>query len=197
MKVLLLGGTGRLGAQVRAALEREHVAVNAPTRTQLDLAAMKTPEVWRPWLGEVDVIVHAAGWLREEVGSSHLAQLTAARSLFFAAFTGSVRRVVHVSCAGADEHAGHGFHAAKGAADAFLRILDIDSTIIRPGALYAESPGRARLFHPLALTLEWPGALPMTRIEHVVTTIVNAVLAAPRGMREVIEQTEPQLARSA
>lgn len=69
MKVLLLGGTGRLGAQVRTVLERERVAVNAPTRAQLDLAAMKTPEAWRPWLREVDVIVHAAGWLREEPGN--------------------------------------------------------------------------------------------------------------------------------
>lgn len=197
MKVLLLGGTGRLGAQVRAALERERVAVNAPTRTQLDLVAMKAPEAWRPWLREVDVIVHAAGWLREEDGNSHLTQLIAARSLFFAAFTGSVRRVVHVSCAGADEHACGGYHAAKGAADAFLRILDIDSTIVRPGALYTESPGRARLFHPLALTLEWPGPLPMTRIDQAVATIVDAVLAAPPGAREVIEQAEPQLARSA
>lgn len=37
----------------------------------------------------------------------------------------------------------------------------------------------------------------MTRIDHAVATIVDAVLAAPRGAREVMEQAEPQLARSA
>ncbi len=189
MNILLLGGSGRIGHASRAALEAHGHEVNAPSHAELDLAQHATPESWRPWLTGVDAVVHAAGILREQGGETFEAHLAGTRALFFAAFTGKVGRIVYLSAAGADEAANARFFAAKGAADGFLSVLDIDSAIIRPGPTYLHGPGETRRFAPGALALEWPraeGGLPGTALEEVIDAIVRAT-EAPAGARPVLQ----------
>jgi len=199
MKLLLLGGTGRIGHLTRRALEERGHQVQAPTHAQLDLAQHSTPESWRPWLHGIDAVVHAAGILREQGTQTFAAHLAGTRALFFAAFTGKVERIVYLSAAGADEDAAVGFFAAKGAADNFLSVLDIDSAIIRPGPTYLHGPGQTRRFAPDALLLDWPradGDLPTTAIEEVIEAIVQAT-EAPRGTRPVLQLSNTHLAQAA
>ncbi|MDB5805444.1 MAG: NAD-dependent dehydratase [Betaproteobacteria bacterium] len=189
MNILLLGGSGRIGHLSRAALEARGHCVTAPSHAALDLAQHATPESWRPWLAGIDAVVHAAGILRESGQDTFAAHLAGTRALFFAAFTGKVVRIVYLSAAGADEAANVDFFAAKGAADSFLSVLDIDSAIIRPGPTYLHGPGETRRFAPEALALQWPGAagdLPTTSVEEVIDAIVRAT-EAPAGARPVLQ----------
>ena len=189
MNILLLGGSGRIGHLACEALEARGHTVNAPSHAELDLALHGTPESWRPWLKDADAVVHAAGILREHGHETFAAHLAGTRALFFAAFTGKVGRIVYLSAAGADEAANVAFFAAKGAADGFLSVLDIDSAIIRPGPTYVHGPGQTRRFAPDALALEWPrdaGDLPITAAEEVIDAIVRAT-EAPRGTRPVLQ----------
>lgn len=189
MNILLLGGSGRIGHASRVALEAQGHDVKAPTHAELDLAQHLTPESWRPWLAGVDAVVHAAGILREQGADTFEAHLAGTRALFFAAFTGKVGRIVYLSAAGADEAANARFFAAKGAADNFLSVLDIDSAIIRPGPTYLHGPGETRRFAPDALALEWPraaGNLPTTALEEVIDAVVRAT-EAPAGARPVLQ----------
>jgi uncharacterized protein YbjT (DUF2867 family) len=189
MNVLLLGGSGRIGHLSREALTARGHRVLAPTHAELDIALHGTPESWRPWLKDIDAVVHAAGILREHGHETFAAHLAGTRALFFAAFTGKVGRIVYLSAAGADEAANAAFFAAKGAADGFLSVLDIDSAIIRPGPTYVHGPGQTRRFDPEALALDWPrtaGDLPTTAVEEVIDAIVRAT-EAPAGMRPVMQ----------
>jgi uncharacterized protein YbjT (DUF2867 family) len=189
MNILLLGGSGRIGRLSRAALLARGHHVTAPSHAELDLAQHLTPESWRPWLMQVDAVVHAAGILRESGHETFAAHLAGTRALFFAAFTGKVERIVYLSAAGADEAANARFFAAKGAADNFLSVLDIDSAIIRPGPTYLAGPGETRRFAPDALALEWPrgaGDLPPTAAEEVIEAIIRAT-EAPAGARPVLQ----------
>jgi uncharacterized protein YbjT (DUF2867 family) len=198
MNILLIGGSGRIGGLARTALTARGHQVTAPTRMELDLARHATPESWRSWLKGTDAVVHAAGILREHGEQTFAAHLAGTRALFFAAFTGKVGRIVYLSAAGADEAANAGFFAAKGAADNFLSVLDIDSAIIRPGLTYQHGPGETRRFAPGALALEWPqpaGALPMTAVEQVIEAIVRAT-EAPAGTRPVLHLGAPQAANA-
>jgi uncharacterized protein YbjT (DUF2867 family) len=205
MNILLLGGSGRIGHLSRAALEARGHRITAPSHAELDLAQHATPESWRPWLADVDAVVHAAGILRESGQDTFAAHLAGTRALFFAAFTGKVERIVYLSAAGADEAANVDFFAAKGAADSFLSVLDIDSAIIRPGPTYSHGPGETRRFAPEALALEWPcaaGDLPTTAVEEVIDAIVRAT-EAPAGARPVLQlagtplRDDARLARAA
>jgi len=199
MNILLLGGSGRIGHLTQLALQERGHAVNAPSHAQLDLAQHSTPESWRPWLKDIDAVVHAAGILREVGTQTFAAHLAGTRALFFAAFTGNVGRIVYLSAAGADEAANAAFFAAKGAADNFLSVLDIDSAIIRPGPTYLHGPGQTRRFAPDALALEWPraaGNLPTTAVEAVIDAILRAT-EAPAGARPVLQRAGGRLAHAA
>jgi uncharacterized protein YbjT (DUF2867 family) len=194
MNILLIGGSGRIGGLARLALTQRGHSVSAPGHRELDLARHTTPESWRPWLKDIDAVVHAAGILREDGEQTFAAHLAGTRALFFAAFTGKVGRIVYLSAAGADEAANAAFFAAKGAADSFLSVLDIDSAIIRPGLTYTHGPGRTLRFAPGALALEWPrqaGRLPVTAVEQVIEAIVRAA-EEPAGSRPVLQLGSPQ-----
>ncbi len=199
VNILLIGGSGRIGGLARLALAARGHGVTAPSHLELDLGRHATPESWRPWLKDIDAVVHAAGILREQGEETFAAHLAGTRALFFAAFTGKVGRIVYLSAAGADEAANAAFFAAKGAADNFLSVLDIDSAIIRPGLTYLHGPGETRRFAPGALALEWPhsgGGLPMTAVEQVIDAIVRAT-DAPAGARPVLTLGAPQPAQAA
>lgn len=196
MYILLIGGSGRIGGLAHLALAARGHCVSAPTHRELDLSRHATPESWRPWLHNIDAVVHAAGILREHGEETFAAHLAGTRALFFAAFTGKVGRIVYLSAAGADEAANAAFFAAKGAADSFLSVLDIDSAIIRPGLTYSQGPGATRRFAPGALALEWPrygGDLPMTALDQVIDAIVRAT-EAPAGVRPVLHLAAPHSA---
>jgi uncharacterized protein YbjT (DUF2867 family) len=189
MNILLTGAHGRLGAAVLPLLTAAGATVNAPAADELLLDAHVTPETFQPWLKGCDVVIHLAGVLREDAHNAYAQHLAATRALAFASFTANVKHWIHVSAIGATETAQVPWFAARGAADAFVRVLDMPSTLLRTGVLYSETVGRTRRFHPHALTLPWmdvTGTLPMTSIAEAAQKIAGLALGnAPHSAREI------------
>jgi dTDP-4-dehydrorhamnose reductase len=59
-RVLLTGGSGRLGRELIPLLEEEGADVSAPTSTQWDITQSGTPVFLSPWVP--DIIVHCAAY---------------------------------------------------------------------------------------------------------------------------------------
>lgn len=214
MNVFLLGGS-----RVLAELLARDVPVRAPASMELDLTRMRTPRAWQPWLDGADMVIHAAGILRERGADTFAAHGAATRALAQACAGGGPRYVIALSAAGANARSEVPWFATRGAADDALTALampfTIDApaapvsikalaasvTIVRAGALYLDADGRARRFHPEALTLDWraaTGSLPLTCLADAVAALVRAALnPAPSSQHAVIDLAEPSLARAA
>ncbi len=218
MNVLLLGGTGRCGSRVLAQLLARGVPVSAPDSMELDLTRMHMPRAWQPWLDGADVVIHAAGILRERGADTFAAHRAAACALAQACAGGGPRHVIALSAAGANAGSDVPWFAARGAADDALVALALPVsadapaapfssealtprvTIVRAGALYLDADGRARRFHPQALTLDWraaTGSLPLTSLADAAAVLVRAALSPAPSAHAVIDLAEPSLARAA
>jgi uncharacterized protein YbjT (DUF2867 family) len=135
---------------------------------------------WLPRLRGIDVVVNAAGILRER-GTSTFAALhrDAPRALFDACVQSGVRQVVQVSALGADDDATSGYHTSKRDADRHLATLPLASAIVQPSLVYGPGGASARVFEALAT---WP-VLPLPgggaqRIQPVhVDDLVDAIVA--------------------
>ena len=210
MNMLLLGGSGRVGSRIQAQLLAHNAAaasaarrhrIHTPSINELDLTTMATPARWQSWCQGIDVVIHAAGVLREQIDNSFAAHFIAARALCTTARSSGVRHLVRVSCAGADDQSAVPWFAANGAIDALFSASGVPATIVRSGALYVEGEsGSARRYHPYALTLDWhraTGALPQTPIDDVVTAIVNAAVSVAPRRAAILDLAAPRMARAA
>ena len=214
MNMLLLGGSGRVGSRIYAQLQAQLLAraadapgivprhtVLAPSINELDLTRMTAPAWWQSWCQGVDVVIHAAGVLREQNDNRFAAHLIAARALCATARSSGVRHLVRLSCAGADANSAVPWFATHGAIDALFSASGVPTTIVRSGALYVEGErGSARRYHPYALTLDWhraTGALPLTPIDDAVAAIVNAAVSPAPRRAAILELAAPRLAHAA
>jgi uncharacterized protein YbjT (DUF2867 family) len=180
MRVLVIGASGLIGAAlVRRLLEAGHAVVlgvreegvseaaaaarfdslPAATRTDVlhvDFSLPIAAEAWRPRLLGIDAIVNAVGIFREQGNQTFDAlHVKAPLSLFEAAATAGVRRIVQISALGADPQSPFGYFASKGRADAALAALPISSAVLRPSLVFAPQGASSRWFMFLA-------ALPLT-----------------------------------
>jgi len=90
-------------------------------------------------LGGVDAVINCAGALQSGRGQNlHAIHLEAPLALYRACVEEKVRRVVHVSAISANPEARTDYARTKHAAEAALKELDIDWTILRPSLVYAE-----------------------------------------------------------
>lgn len=168
-RVLVVGAGGFIGRHVVVRMMVEGVPVTCcgrnPDRLRHlfpallvvagDLVA-DSEDDWRGRLAGVDVVVNAAGVIRDGASGS-MAQVHTAGSerLFRACRAAGVRRVVHLSAIGADEAAVTGFHLSKRAADdALLAMAGLDACVIRPSLVVGRGGASTVLFGALA-------ALPM------------------------------------
>ncbi|WDS35732.1 SDR family oxidoreductase [Pseudoxanthomonas sp.] len=144
--VLVLGANGFIGGYLVAALRAHGWRVLRGVRGQgralpddareCDLMRLRSPDQWLPLLEGVDVVVNAAGILREVEGQSfqvihHEAPLALAQ----ACVGRGVRRFVQVSALGLP--ADGDFIATKHAFDASLQALPLSSVVLRPSLVYS------------------------------------------------------------
>lgn len=158
--VLVVGAQGFLGGYIVTALHGQGHCVlhgvrsargEATDERRCDFATMLTPDDWRAALAGVDMVVNAAGILREtgtqtfgavhERGPHALAQ---------ACVDAGIKRFVQISALG-DPRDGE-FVASKHRFDARLLALPLDAVVLRPSVVYAPegSYGGTSLLRALA-----------------------------------------------
>lgn len=165
MLILLTGASGFLGRRLAHTLAaaghklicavrdpESDAARELPGRLiRADFAADLAPADWLPRLIGVQVVINAAGILRESRGQRFLALHDAGpRALFAACVEAGVGRVIQISALGADAGATSRFHLSKKAADDFLLAQPLAATVVQPSLIYGAGGASARLFSALA-----------------------------------------------
>lgn len=154
----MAGATGAIGSALVAALQGDECEVVPVSRHPLpgaglavDFGRVPPREWWAQQLRGIDVVVNAAGIIRETAQSSFDAvHMRAPIELFLGCVQAGVRHVVQVSALGADEQAATPFHRSKKAADDALRSMPVASTIVQPSLVYGRGVASAALFDRLA-----------------------------------------------
>jgi uncharacterized protein YbjT (DUF2867 family) len=114
------------------------VAVDHPLAGRVDARLVDLADEPRlvTALAEVDTL-YSTYWIRYERGSMTFARaIDNAERLFRAARRAGVRRIVHVSVAGADPTSPVPYYRAKGVLEERLRRSRIDHAIVRPTLLF-------------------------------------------------------------
>ena len=147
MRVALIGGTGLLGRQIAARLEREGHEVMAVARHTgpahatpsggFRAADCKRLDQLEAALDGAEAVVSAFGGLRQEPGQTfHDVNFKGMQHLIAACRSRRVRRVVHVSALGARPSSRSVFGRTKHAGEELLRRSLLDVTVLRPSAMF-------------------------------------------------------------
>jgi len=166
MRVLVLGGYGLIGLEIIRRLRADGFSVTGLGRTVAkgrrvapdvrwigaDIAALATPEAWRPHLVDIDAVVNASGALQDGARDNLAAvQDEAIRALIAACEAMTVSRFIQISAPGATADASTVFLRTKAAADAALRASALRWTIFKPGlVISANAYGGTALMRMLA-----------------------------------------------
>ncbi len=165
MRVLVLGGYGLIGLEIVRRLRADGFEVTGLGRSAAkgaraapiawigaDIAALTTPESWRPHLADIDAVVNASGALQDGLRDNLTAvQDEAIRALAAACAQYGVHRFVQISAPGADATAGTAFMRTKAAADDAIRTSALRWTIFKPGlVISANAYGGTQLLRMLA-----------------------------------------------
>ena len=172
MRVLVLGGAGFIGRHaVAALLERQHeviigsrhpqraarrlpVHAHRCERRMVRLEQRLTPDAWQPLLANIDVVLNCVGILRQRGAETYeKVHHIAPAALADACSVGGVRRLVHVSALGLDQHVTSGFLLSKRHGEAALRARSFDTVIVRPSLLDGVDGYGAHWFRRVA---RWP-----------------------------------------
>jgi nucleoside-diphosphate-sugar epimerase len=161
--VLLTGANGFIGRHLADALLRAGhqvvCAVRDPSQYSdprfhyiaTDFTRDTSAADWLPRLAAIDIVINAAGIVREHDDQTFDAIHTRGPCALFAACAQSaVRLVIQISALGADRHAISRFHLSKKAADDFLAALPVAAAIVQPSLVYGPGGTSARLFTTLA-----------------------------------------------
>lgn len=170
MRVVIVGASGFLGRAIAQALalkgiellctarDAESAAIAAPwaqDRTRwisADLAQVPPVAFWTNHLLASDVVINAAGVLRERYsGEFDAVHHGGPARLFDACVNVGVALVIQLSALGASEHAASEYHRSKGRADRHLRQSRVASVIVQPSLVWGEQGASARLFAALAV----------------------------------------------
>ncbi len=213
MRVLVLGASGFIGARIAAAADRAGWHVRAGARdprsaarrapqfawVRAEFAELLDPASWAPLLEGVDAVVNCVGVLQDGAGaSSRIAHLQGPSALIEACRQSGVRRLVHLSAAGADDAAGTAYARDKHQADLRIQDSDLDWIVVRPSLVIArEVYGGTALIRGLAgfpMIVPVVGGAQVVRplpVEDLAALIVGAIdLKAPA--RRTIEAEGPE-----
>jgi uncharacterized protein YbjT (DUF2867 family) len=160
-------------------------------------------EIWVPRLAGVDVVINAAGLIRETGGRTYRAvHIEGPIALFEACLAAGVGRVLQVSALGADAGAAAPYHVSKRAADDHLARLDpagerLDWCVLRPSLVLGPGAASTELFAALAAT---PLPIRLGRGSWLVqpihiddlTAIVDRLLRSPRPWPRRLDLVGPE-----
>lgn len=166
MRVLVLGAGGFIGAGIAArSMADGHEVVGGvraldsasrrlPGRRWVaaDFSQLRTAEAWLPLLKGVDAVVNCVGALQDGRGESlAVAHESGPAALFAACEIAGVRRVIHISAAGADDAAGTAYARTKRRTEEMLVGSRLDWIALRPSLVVArEVYGGTALMRGLA-----------------------------------------------
>jgi uncharacterized protein YbjT (DUF2867 family) len=152
MRVLIIGAYGLIGAACLVRLRRDGHALTATGRSitearrrfpfarwiEADLRDLTTPDSWQHLLRGIDAVVNCAGALQDS-GRDDLVRVhvTIPAALFIACEQHGIRRIVHISAAGAGRAGATAFARTKGEAESNLADRDLDWVVLRPGLVLA------------------------------------------------------------
>lgn len=234
MRVVIVGASGMIGHSMAVALAQRGVALlclaRDPVRTQAKAPAIGAlpnvswarvdwgasglaPASWGSLLRKDDVVVNAAGILREaRPGDFEAVHHRGPAQLFAACAARGVRRVIHLSALGATPDASTGYFVSKGRGDAALRRTAVPSVIVKPSLVWADRGVSASVFATLAVLpiVALPAAgrqmLQPVHIDDLVDALVELVIrkeaappelacvgARPATLREYLASLRSQL----
>lgn len=173
-RVLVLGASGFIGAHVAATLAAAGWTVRAGARrpetarrlapahdwVRAEFGDLTTPAAWAPLLEGVQAVVNCVGVLQDGGGdSTRLAHVDGPAALIAACEAAGVRRLVHVSAAGADDAAGTAYARTKAETERLLAASGLDWVILRPSLVLGRGAyGGTALMRGLAA---FPGMIPV------------------------------------
>jgi uncharacterized protein YbjT (DUF2867 family) len=191
-RILLVGAGGFIGTALLARLTATGHFVRALARSDgparrtyprldwvdRDIAALRRPSDWLPWLEDIDAVVNCAGLLQSPGGDALRAvHAEAIAALATACTEAGVRRFIHFSAVGVERGATP-FALTKGEGDAILSRHDLDWVILRPSVVVgrAAAGGGALLRGiaglPVAPRLREAGPLQIVQLRDVTDTVV-------------------------
>jgi uncharacterized protein YbjT (DUF2867 family) len=212
MRVMVIGGTGFIGASLAARLRmlgHDVIAVardgaprcadgNAAHAVALDLAAIREPAAWHEHLRGIDAVVNCAGILQSSPTQSTTAVHAAGpAALFRACAQCGVRRVIHLSAIGIDRATPSEFSRSKLAGDQALMQLDLAWVILRPSVVIGRGAyGGSALLRGLAALPVLPvmpdtASLQIVHLDDVVAAIIF-FLRADAPSRLTLELVGPR-----
>lgn len=153
MKILIAGASGFIGSHLASKLSDQGHEITGAARNpgearkrmpHLNWLACDfrhdTKDDWIARLDGIDAVINCVGVLQDGLGdNSRAAHVDGAKALFEASAEAGVKRVVHISAAGADMEAGTAYSSDKQAGEDALKLLDIDWVILRPSLVVARN----------------------------------------------------------
>jgi uncharacterized protein YbjT (DUF2867 family) len=211
-RVLVLGGTGFIGANVCELLARAGIKATVPTRSHAQakrLAHLPTvtvlhadihqPDALRALLSGHDAVINLVAILHGSEQQFERTHVDLVRTLANACDATGVHRVVHVSALGAHAHAPSMYQRSKAAGEAVLRQHDdLQLTVLRPSVVFGAQDKFLNLFATLTkLTPIVPLAGARTRfapvwVDDVAQAIVQA-LRLPHTVGQVVDCVGPDV----
>jgi len=196
VNVCVLGGSGFVGTELVVRLVRTGHWVRVPTRNLrhadrlrvLDTAELRVvnihePRVLRELFADCEAVINLVGILNEHRRTTFEGVHTAlAAKVMAAARTAGVRRVLHMSALGADQHAPSRYLRSKAAAEAHVRAVADPQlphpvvAILRPSVIFG--PGDSLTNRFAGLLRASAGMLPLARA---------AARFAPISVLDVVE----------
>lgn len=141
-----------------------------------EFSELITPAAWAPLLQGVQAVINCVGVLQEGLGESgRIAHEAGPKALFSACEAAGVRRLVHISAAGADQAAGTAYARGKLAAEQALAATSLDWVILRPSLVIARTVyGGTAMIRGLAA---FPGLIPIIGGNQLIRPVAAADLA--------------------
>ena len=211
MKVLIVGASGFLGGAIAAALAQEGWELLCTARDPaaarrrarwpqhrtrweaVDLHRAPDASRWRAWLEPGDIVINAAGILRErQPGDFDALHTEAPVRLFDACSEAGVALVIQLSALGAAPDAATAYHRSKAAADRHLmQCRELAAVVVQPSLVWGPGGASAGLFAALAVlpavALPAGGRQPLqpVHLDDLVAGVLALVRALPPGRRRI------------
>ncbi|MFC1748300.1 NAD(P)H-binding protein [Pseudomonadota bacterium] len=165
MKILVTGASGFIGSHLIQALITEGHEPLACARSEHkikqrwpDMRTIKADftqdhdaDDWLPRLRGIDIVINAAGIIRETSAQTFDAlHTTGPCALFKAAELAGVKKVIQISALGADQTAFSQYHLSKRAADEYLAGLNLEWVIVKPSIVYGPGAKSMEFFKSIA-----------------------------------------------